>query len=581
MATLRSNVSRLPVLGPVMFDFIRALRRPGVEREIKDDLAATTQSLEWLREAVSKSPVHGKTLLVFSLTDMVYQLKLEAMLAAGLRLKGWRVRILIDSPANTRALRYFRAFGLNDFIYLDRFSVKAQEAEKCVQTAAQFLDGPMDFTSVKNWHFENAWIGPQILSAVSRATHQGAPDPETMETRQGIADLLPGLLQRALIAKKLVAEIAPDLGLAIEANDYIYGPFVDQTIGAGIDVIQVTQPWRDDALTMRRLTKQTRRMHPSSVASETLDRLCRQSWGAFEQHAFETMFADRYGGRWFLQARNQPDTKPFDRPALTRNLGLDPEKPIAVVFSHVLWDANLFYGEDLFKDYGDWFVETVRAANANPSVNWLIKMHPANLWKRAREGVKGEYAEAVLIQEKLGDLAPHVTLLPADSDINTLSLFQHADFGVTVRGTSGMEMPCFGKPTLTAGSGRYANLGFTVDSQSREEYLQHLASLHLRRPLTEAETLRARWHAYAAFVLRPWHMQSFRSVFNYQKTGVSVLDHNLEAVATTLGELQENEDLSRWAAWAASKDVDYLENLSRSGSPSVSSPDAPTGSQIR
>jgi hypothetical protein len=82
-------------------------------------------------------------------------------------------------------------------------------------------------------------------------------------------------------------------------------------------------------------------------------------------------------------------------------------------------------------------------------------------------------------------------------------------------------------------------------------------------------------------VLRPWHMQSFRSVFNYQKTGVSVLDHNLEAVATTLGELQENEDLSRWAAWAASKDVDYLENLSRSGSPSVSSPDAPTGSQIR
>jgi hypothetical protein len=50
-----------------------------------------------------------------------------------------------------------------------------------------------------------------------------------------------------------------------------------------------------------------------------------------------------------------------------------------VVFSQVLWDANLFYGEDLFEDAGEWFVETVRVACANSAMNWLIKLHPANV----------------------------------------------------------------------------------------------------------------------------------------------------------------------------------------------------------
>ena len=34
-------------------------------------------------------------------------------------------------------------------------------------------------------------------------------------------------------------------------------------------------------------------------------------------------------------------------------------KPLVVIFSHVMWDANLFYGEDIFKDTGDWFAQTI------------------------------------------------------------------------------------------------------------------------------------------------------------------------------------------------------------------------------
>jgi hypothetical protein len=229
------------------------------------------------------------------------------------------------------------------------------------------------------------------------------------------------------------------------------------------------------------------------------------------------------------------------------------------VFSHVLWDANLFYGEDLFQDYGEWFVETVRAAAANPNLNWLIKLHPANLWKRAREGIAGEFAETRLIREHIGALPPHVHILDPDCGIDTMSLFHFTDYGVTVRGTSGMELPCLGKPVLTAGTGRYSGLGFTDDCASAAEYLERLQSLHLEPPLAPERTLLARRHAYAAFLLRPWRMTSFKSVFAYRESGTHPLDHNLACAVAAIEDVERNGDLARWTAWAASDAVDYLE----------------------
>jgi hypothetical protein len=556
---LRSKLVRLPLVGPALFDLVRRLRYPAVERAIRADLLETWQRMAWLRDAADAKPSAPKTLLVLSLSDNVYQLKLEAMLASALRLEGWHILILTDSPANSRSRRYFAAFGLDEFIYLDDFPATAAERTHCDSASRSLISTATSFQAVKEWNFEGSWIGPQVLSTISRQAHEGAPDPADPEIKRAIASLLPDLLERVVVARRVVQQAQPDLAMVIEANYATYGPFVDQVIAHGAAVIQVTQPWRDDALTLRRLTAETRRMHPSSVASETLDSLTHRPWTPGLQDILDAMFADRYGGKWHLQARNQPETRPVERDDLIKRAGLVPEKKIAVVFSHVLWDANLFYGEDLFEDYGEWFVETVRGAVANPSLNWLIKMHPANLWKRAREGVAGEYSEVRLIREKIGDLPAHVILLKPDSDINSLSLFSNTDFCITVRGTSGMEMPCFGKPTLTAGTGRYSGLGFTIDSESREQYLARLAELHLLEPMAEEKIIRAKWHAYAAFNLRPWCMTSFRSEFNTGDNRGGALEHNLVCTIDSRKAADANGDLSRFASWAAGDAIDYLE----------------------
>ena len=556
---MRKTISRLPILGPTVIDLARSLRDPTSERIVQADLERTLRELAWLRDALREPVPEAPRLLILSLTDMVYQLKLEAMLGAALKLRGWRPIVLTNARTNTRALRYFRAFGITELIYLDDFPPDPSDRARCAEAAAEFISGPLSFQTVKAWTFAGSWIGPQILSTISRSQYEGAPDPSDPATRTEIAAMLPEVMLRVILAERLVRTVNADLGLVIEANYALNGPLVDRLIAGGTSVIQVTQPWRDDALTCFRLTKETRRMHPSSISPATFETIRRRAWGAPEEAALDGVFADRYRGKWFLQARNQPGTRDVDATAIRERLALDPAKKTATVFSHVLWDANLFFGEDLFQNYGEWFVETVRAAAANPHLNWLIKLHPANLWKRAREGVEGEYSELRLIRDHIGALPQHVTLLYPEIDIATLSLFRFTDYGVTVRGTSGMELPCFGKPTVTAGTGRYSSLGFTDDSTSPRDYLERLTTLHLRAPLGEAEIRLARRHAHAVFLLRPWRMETFRSVFDYRKRGFHALDHNLRCSVTSLREAEAHGDFERWALWAASSEIEYLE----------------------
>ena len=91
-------------------------------------------------------------------------------------------------------------------------------------------------------------------------------------------------------------------------------------------------------------------------------------WTAAQDRELEAELARRYDGSQTLTWRNQEWTRARTAGEIRTELGLDPGKRTAVVFAHVLWDANMFFGEDLFADQEQWFVETVRAACANDRV---------------------------------------------------------------------------------------------------------------------------------------------------------------------------------------------------------------------
>jgi hypothetical protein len=264
-------------------------------------------------------------------------------------------------------------------------------------------------------------------------------------------------------------------------------------------------------------------------------------------------------GGWTNEERLQYGKKIKTKEDVARQLGLDPAKKTAVVFSHILWDATFFYGSDVFENYAQWLVETVRAASRNTNLNWIVKLHPANVWKRVQDGASGEFNEFALLKQKLGDLPGHIKFIDPYTDINTFSLFPLTDYCLTVRGTIGIEMPCFGIPVIVAGTGRYAGYGFTNDSSTAAEYLQKLDRLETIPRLNPEQVEIAKKHAYALFVRRPLNLTSYQlRLHTDNKTG-GLTERDVVITVKDASAFRAAPDLNAFADWVVNtRDHDYL-----------------------
>jgi hypothetical protein len=150
-------------------------------------------------------------------------------------------------------------------------------------------------------------------------------------------------------------------------------------------------------------------------------------------------------------------------------------------------------------------------------------------------------------------LPTHITMVPPDSAINTLSLFDVMDYCVTVRGTVGIEAAAFGIPVLTAGTGRYDRLGFTIDSDSKADYLKRLACIEEIPPLSDIERNLAERFAYGLFKLRPLTLKTV--TLEYQRDQRASLSTKVQSAGS---DIRNAPDLGAFAEWVRSGREDFL-----------------------
>jgi hypothetical protein len=497
--------------------------------------------------------------LLASLSYSTYQVKVEGMFAKAFQLQGLEP-VVATLPDAGFARRTLELFGVRRFVTLDDYLDDERRA-LAEREAAALLERVAEPSDLRDLTFRGADVGREALSTVSRYLHEGGVSLDDPRARALLAELLPAAVRTALAAEALLDDLRPELVLFNERNYADQGPLCDVALNRGLNVIQFVAGFEDDTMVLKRYTAATKGIHPRSLSDESWPLVAAMEWTDRHEQELEDDFARRYDKTATYFARwNQGWTERRSRAEIVEQLRLDPARRTAVVFSHVLWDANMFYGRDLFADQEEWFVETVRAACRNDRVNWVVKLHPANVWKRRRDNVSGELDEYAAIRDKVGELPPHVHLLAPDTEISTWSLFDVTDWGLTIRGSIGFELPCFGTAVLTAGTGFYSGRGFTVDSEAAEEYLARLAAIEEIPPPNEEQVLLARKHAYALFRLRQTRFTSFRSVYVDVERIRRPFEATIELGVGSAEELARSADLLRLGDWAAgSRALDYLE----------------------
>lgn len=188
--------------------------------------------------------------------------------------------------------------------------------------------------------------------------------------------------------------------------------------------------------------------------------------------------------------------KPAEKETLIQRLNIDKSKPIVCLFTHLNWDACVDFSTMLFEDSDRWVIESLDRMIGIEDVNWIIRIHPGERIN------KNAYSVGDNIKSKFKTLPDHIKILWADSDINTLGLYQLINAGITIFGTVGVELPLFGKPIIAAGEAHFTGKGFTIDSSTKDEYFTILKNAGSIQPLNQNHVQLARLYAYSYFFQR-------------------------------------------------------------------------------
>jgi hypothetical protein len=530
----------------------RLLNRLDVER----DLAGWHRTLAPMR-AASRSRIE-RTALFCDLMTIPVTAKFESLVAGLLRLLGYRAVVLLEGP-NRLVERIFRAAVPDaEFVYRSHIDVEAQAAAEAQADA--FLASARSLQDLVALDLDGFRVGRNVQSFVVRQFRVGRLDDENPDHRA----LTRKLLTQALATKRFVegwpAKHRPDIAIFNERGYTPAGDVFDGCVLRGVDTVQWCGAPQSDCLIYRRYDRKTRGEHPLALSDAMWKRLRVMPWSDEDDRAVVARIVANYAsGAWYNRQQLQEGKAVLAPDEVRRTLGLDPARKTAVIFCHILYDATFFYGESLYDDYEQWLVETVRAAIANPALNWVVKVHPVNVWRSRMDGAKLVQLEAQALHKHFGALPDHVKLMAADTPVNTFSLFDTADYGLTVRGTIGMELPCFGIPVVTAGTGRYSGRGFTIEPPTREKYRALLATLQNFPRLGAAAIRLARMHYHGALDLRPVPMRSF--VLDYNVPGRFGQPPRVDLLMKRAADerLLETGDLGRLIRWiTATKEPELL-----------------------
>lgn len=432
-------------------------------------------------------------------------LEVELALLKTLQQAEFRPVVLLDDP-NGVWRPYYELAGVGDLIPWPE--VGGETARFKAEAAAIVAECDCLREAVA-YRRDGIRTGQIATSTALRRLRLGTLDLTNERHRDVLIKRFARSLQAVEQARMVLSAVRPAFALFVDTEYSPKGELFDACLAHDVDVVAFDMAHCRSALMLKRYSTANQDEYLASLSAETWASLCAMEWTPARSKRLSDELSRSYqSGDWYGASWTQRRTHSVEADELRRLLGLDPGKKTAVVFAHILWDAPLGWARTLFDTYEDWLIETVRAACRNRSVNWVVKIHPANVGKRAEEGYEGEPAEVRAIRDHVGPLPPHVVLLPPDTTVGTDSMLGVTDYCLTVRGTVGIEAARLGIPVFTAAESRYSGKGFTIDSASSQEYLSRIAAIQSTPRLSARQTELADRFAYGIFVLRPFRFHS-------------------------------------------------------------------------
>ena len=188
-----------------------------------------------------------------------------------------------------------------------------------------------------------------------------------------------------------------------------------------------------------------------------------------------------------LQGKNQN----FDIENYLKENKINTKRKIISIFTNVIWDAQLYYEQNIFNDIIEWCNETINFLK-DKDVTVLLRIHPAELSGSLPSNQK-IYNE---IMNRFQKLPTNINIIQPDNTLNSYSIIDKSSLCIVYASTIANEIAAMGKPLIIGGEAYIKNKGITYDPKSKKEYFQFIDELLKKPEIDETIKIRAKKYAY-------------------------------------------------------------------------------------
>ena len=335
------------------------------------------------------------------------------------------------------------------------------------------------------------------------------------------------------------------------------GELYDICIKNNITCVQYIATYKNNSFLFKKFNENNKFEHPSAVSEKIWNIFSNKTLSSTqEKYLFKEIEKGYLENTWYPSAGTMVGKNIKNYKEINNELGIKNSKKIAVIFPHIFWDGTFFYGEDLFLSYEQWFEQTIKYAEKNKNINWIIKAHPSNQTKNAQDNIKEKKIEPELekILNIFGKLPDNFYYLPSKSKINTYFLLNLLDYCITVRGTVGLEAAMRGKYVITAGTGRYENKGFTHNYMDISSYRKTIENLDIFESSLNDIKSQANKFAYISLICKNFIPDNFNFYYKQNIKSEMFIDENFFSNTFEI----KNDD--NFIKWLSNSEEDYFKD---------------------
>jgi hypothetical protein len=494
--------------------WVRPLRFAYFERRLRRTLSVWSRLLSAEDKAGLARTKIGRRILVATSVGMHPFALFDGLLAVALAVRGADVGVLLCDatlPAcmmcevnwfqgNARfadkgprefcrmcpvyAERMFQQLGVRVYRYSDFLA--AEDRRLASETANQ-----TPFADIPALMLDGIAIGEQAVSGAlryfARSDLEGEPEGELVLRRYLEAAVLASRAGNRLMQTERFDAVVLHHGIYVPQ-----GTLAAEARKAGMRVVTWHQAYRHRCFIFSHGDT-----YHHTLMNEPVEAWANIAWNEkLDARIGEYLFSRRYGKRDWISFGSRAPALDFGQ--IAASFGIDNRRPLVVLLSNVVWDAQLHYPANAFPTMMHWVKDTVAFFAARPDLQLVIRVHPAEVTGSlpSRQKLVDELQAAFPV------LPENVKVIPPEHPASTYAVVEKAD-SVLVFGTKmGVELSSIGIPVIVAGEAWIRNKGVTIDVTSRDEYLKTLSRLPMGERMNSEQVKRARKYAYHFFFRR-------------------------------------------------------------------------------